>query len=343
MGMRIGLIGAGSMGGIHARLLTGAVHGADLVAVADADVARASALASSVAGAAVRVHGDPVGLVGDADVDAVLVASSDASHEAFVTACLEAGKPVLCEKPLAATAAAGLRLATAEAAGGRRLVQVGFMRRYDPGYLDLKAVLDGGLLGAPLVLHCVHRNPSVPPDYTGDMLVTNTAVHEFDAIRWLLGQEIVSVGARVGRAGGRRLPEPQLLLLETEDGVLIDVEVNVHAGYGYDVRCEVVGESATAALAPPRTVEIRRDGSEGARIHDGFESRFEEAYRRELQAWVAGLASGRTAGPSTWDGYVASAVAEACLESLAAGTPCDVRLAARPAFHEGAALTPTAI
>jgi myo-inositol 2-dehydrogenase/D-chiro-inositol 1-dehydrogenase len=188
----------------------------------------------------------------------------------------------------------------------------------------------------------------VPDHFTSESLVTSSAVHEFDAIRWLLGEEIGTVSVHTPRPTGRvaaGVRDPQLLLLQTEGGVLADVEVFGSAGYGYDIRCELVGEAGSAALAPPRAIELRRDGREGGAVPDGFVTRFAEAYRRELEAWVAGVAAGRTDGPSAWDGYAAGAVAEACLESLATGAPSDVRLVPRPAFYDGAggsALTGTA-
>jgi myo-inositol 2-dehydrogenase/D-chiro-inositol 1-dehydrogenase len=338
VGVRIGVVGAGVMGSTHARVLAGQVQGAELTAVADADHDRAAA-AAEAAGAGVRAVAEPADVVGDPEVDAVIVASSDDTHEAFVSACLEAGKPVLCEKPLAVTAAAALRLAEAEAAAGRRLIHVGFMRRYDPGFVDLKHAVDAGAVGAPLLVHCVHRNAAVPPQYTSDMLITSSAIHEIDVVRWLLGEEIATAtvhAPRSTRRAARRLRDPQFLVLETESGVVVDVEVFANAGYGYDIRCELVGEAGTAALAPPRTVELRRDGREGAAVPDGFATRFLDAYRRELQAWVDGVVTGASDGPTAWDGYAANAVAEACLEALASGSTRQVRLAPRPAFYDDA-------
>jgi myo-inositol 2-dehydrogenase/D-chiro-inositol 1-dehydrogenase len=338
VGVRIGVIGCGIMGATHVRLLATEVRGAEVAAVADADAVRAAAVAGGA-----RVHEDPLALVADADVDAVIVASSDATHEAFVLACLEAGKPVLCEKPLAATAEAALRVVEAEEALGRRLVQLGFMRRYDTGYTAMKAALAEGAVGAPLLLHCIHRNAQVPPDYTSDMLITSSAVHEIDAARWLLEDEIVSAvvhGPRAPRSPGG-LRDPQLVVMETAGGVLVDVEVFATARYGYDIRCELVGEAGTVTLAPPRTVEVRRDGQDAALVPESFGPRFADAYRRELQAWAGAAAEGGAAGPSAWDGYAANAVAEACLRSLAEGGGRQaVELPERPALYADAGLRP---
>ena len=318
MGARIGIIGLGVMGAGHLHTLAG-VPGAEVVAVSDVDVARAR----HVAGDGPEVLADPFELVRSGDVDAVLIASSDATHADFVLACLEAGKPALCEKPLAPTAAASLSVAHAEAAIGRRLVQVGFMRRFDPSYAEIKRGLDDGRIGTPLLVHCAHRNASVPPTYTSEMLITSSLTHEIDVVRWLMGDEIVSATVLSPRPTSRAvngIRDPQLVILETESGVLVDVEVFVNAGYGYDVRCELVGETGTLTLEPAVT--------------PGFLERFADAYQAELGEWVGAIANGGPTGPTAWDGYAASAVADACLESLASGGgPVDVELAERPALY----------
>ena len=108
-------------------------------------------------------------------------------------ACIAAGKPVFCEKPLATTQDACQRIVEAEVAAGRRLVQVGFNRRYDPAHRALKQAIDGGAIGAPLLAHCAHRNASVPEHYTRDMSIADTAIHEIDELRWLFGTEITAV------------------------------------------------------------------------------------------------------------------------------------------------------
>ena len=316
MSVGVGVIGAGMMGAAHVDTLTTAVPGAHVAAVADADPVRAAAAAR--AGGA-RALVDPLELIADPAVDAVVVASYDTTHEAFVLACIAAGKRVLCEKPLATTADACLRVIEAELATGRRLVSLGFMRRYDPGYESLKAQLDDGGVGDVLLVHCAHRNAVPPPVYTSEMLITSSAVHEIDITRWLLGEEIVGATVRAPRptslaADGLR--DPQLVLLETASGVLIDVEVFVNARYGYDIRCELVGETGTLRL--------------DEQVAPDFRARFATAYRRELDAWVQGLGD----GPSAWDGYAANAVADACLDSLASGGRAGVRQIARPPLYD---------
>ena len=318
MALRVGVVGLGVMGAGHLRTLVADVPLAQVAAVCDVDVDRARL----VAGEGVRVLVDPIALIRSEEVDAVLIASSDATHADLVLACIDAGKPVLCEKPLATTAAASLAVTEAEAVLGRRLVQVGFMRRFDPRYAAVKRELDDGVVGRPLLVHCAHRNAAVPPTYTSDMLITSSGTHEFDVVRWLTGEEIVTATVLTPRATSRAvngMRDPQLLILRTEGGVVADVEVFVNAAYGYDIRCELVGETGTLTLEPA--------------VAPGFLERFADAYRHELIDWVDAVADGGPRGPTAWDGYAASAVADACLESLASGQPVDVRLAERPALY----------
>jgi myo-inositol 2-dehydrogenase/D-chiro-inositol 1-dehydrogenase len=294
----VGIIGAGLMGSTHARLLASA--GGELVAIADPDPVAAERLDAP--------RMEPEELI--AAVDAVIVASPVVTHEPYVLACLAAGKRVLCEKPLAGSAEAALRIVEADTDD---LVTVGFMRRYDPGYTALKAELDAGAIGAPLLVHCAHRNPAVHDFFDSAMIITDTAVHEVDIARWLLGEEIARVSVHTPRPSGHAragLRDPQLLVLETETGRLVDVEAFVSAGYGYDIRCEVVGETGTLEL--PREVST------------GYRERFASAYQLELRAWLAG-----EPGPNAWDGYAAAAVCGAGVRALEIGEAVEVLMSPR--------------
>lgn len=334
MTVHIGVIGCGAMGSDHVRTLITAVGGAEVTAVCDTDPGRAAEAARIAAGA--RVHADPLDVIGDPGVQAVLIASGDDSHEELVLACLAAGKPVLCEKPLATTPEACLRVVRAEVAGGRRLVQVGFMRRFDPSYREMRRVLAAGRIGAALMLHSVHRNAGYPPGYPPDALITGTAVHDIDIARWLLDAEIGSATVHTPRASSRAgagFQDPRFLVLSTRDGVLVTVEVFVHAGYGYDVRGELVGESGTVTLQAPAAVLTRHDGFEGRAVPADFRPRFAEAYREELRAFTGAAATGAVCGATAWDGYAAAAVAAACLRSAGTGRTVAVELADPPALY----------
>jgi myo-inositol 2-dehydrogenase/D-chiro-inositol 1-dehydrogenase len=334
MTIRVGIIGVGMIGQDHIRRLTKVLSGSDVVAVTDVDLGRAREVADGLAGA--RVHDTGQDVIRDDEVDAVLVTSWGPTHEEFVLASIEAGKPVFCEKPLATTQEACLRIIDAEVAGGRRLVQVGYMRRYDSAYRALKEVVSSGAIGAPLLVHSRHRNPSVPEHYTMEMAITDTAVHDFDVVRWLLDEEIVATTVLVPRRNrhGGDLQDPLLMLLETESGVLADVETSVNIRYGYDIRGEVVGEDGTAALGDTSPVVVRREGTFAGRVPADWRERFIRAYDIEFQEWVDTLASGGDpTGPSSWDGYAAAVVSDAAVEALRTGARTVVQLRDKPDLY----------
>jgi myo-inositol 2-dehydrogenase/D-chiro-inositol 1-dehydrogenase len=340
--VRIGVVGTGMIGRDHVRRLSRVVAGARVVAVTDVAAEAAASVAAAFGGsgegtgAGIRVHASGQDVVVDPEVDAVLVASWGPTHEEYVLASIAAGKPVFCEKPLATTQEACLRILDAEVVAGRRLVQVGYMRRYDAAYRALKEVVDSGSIGAPLVVHCAHRNPSVPDWYTRENAINDTAVHEIDVVRWLLGEEIVAttvLAPRRNRHGGQ-LQDPLIVLFETESGVVVDVEVSVNIRYGYDIRAEVVAEDGTVALGDGSPVVLRRAGGYTGNVPAGWRERFLRAYDVELQEWVDTVAAGaEPAGPSSWDGYAAAVVSDAALEAMRTGVRTTVKLADRPPLY----------
>jgi len=123
------------------------------------------------------------------------------------------------------------------------------------------------------------------------------------------------------------------VLLEMASGTLTDVEVSVSIDYGYDIRCEVVGETGTVALGDPSDVIVRRAGQRSGRVPRDWRERFARAYDVELQEWVDAVAAGTATGPTAWDGYAATVVADTCLEALATGQRTQVRLTERPDFY----------
>jgi myo-inositol 2-dehydrogenase / D-chiro-inositol 1-dehydrogenase len=333
MSLRIGVVGTGMMGRFHVERLATSVPDAQVVAVSDVNLEGAGQVAEQVGA---RAYADGHELIGDDQVQAVLIASPGFTHEELTLACLAADKPVLCEKPLAPTIDACQRVLEAEAAKPRRLVQVGFMRRYDDDFRALKATVDSGRVGRPLLLHCRHRNATVPPGFTTDLMITDSVVHDIDVTRWLFGQEIVAATVLKGRPSSlapEGLQDPQMVLLETAEGVLVDVESFVTCQYGYDIRYELVGESGTVALGEQAGVQVRAEAGYHGPIPADYRERFAAAYQGELQEWVQGVRNGQVAGPSAWDGYATQAVAEAGVESQTKGGRVPVELVERPALY----------
>ncbi len=296
--LRVGVVGLGAMGRAHLRVLR-SLAGVEVVAVADV------APGALVGVGPATTYDDPLALVGSADVDAVLVASSDATHAELVLACIERGLPVLCEKPLTTSVEDTLAILAAESAVGRRLVQVGFMRRFDPAFAAVHDAVRAGAVGAPAVIHTVHRNPVSSYPFRPSVLVTSSASHDVDLVRWITGEEIVLVSATPAPTPDERFASV-LLRLTTTGGLLSSTELTYGPGCAYDVRCEVVGRTGSVATPPD-------DGGDGAWVH-----RFDEAYRRQDAGWVASV-RGEPVGAGTWDGLANAVVLAGAERSLATG------------------------
>jgi myo-inositol 2-dehydrogenase / D-chiro-inositol 1-dehydrogenase len=330
--LRIAVLGVGMMGADHVARITSRISGAQVTVVNDYLPEKAAEVASAVPGA--RAANDPFDAIAADDVDAVLLATPGPTHEKQLLACLEQGKPVLCEKPLTTDSTSSLEVVRREAELGTPLIQVGFMRRFDPEYQQLKALIDGGELGQPLVMHCAHRNPTVPPNFDSAMIVKDSLVHEVDVTRYLLGEEIASVQIikpMANRVAPRGLQDPQIAIFQTVSGRHVDVEVFVTTGVAYEVRTEVVGELGSATIGlDVGLVRKSAPGIWGGRITPDFRDRFGAAYDIEIQRWVDAVKSGvNIDGPTAWDGYAAAAVCEAGVRSLESGERVDVELAER--------------
>ena len=199
---------------------------------------------------------------------------------------LKAGLPILCEKPLTPDAQSSLNIVKAEIAGNKKLIQLGFMRRFDNGYQELRELIVNKKQGELLGLHCAHRNPSVPDTYYNDMLIFDSVVHEIDVVRFLTDSPIHSVQVRQMKRNSlspEKLNEPILALLQTESGVLATVEMNVSVQFGYQVKTEAVFEKGVAEIG--RTSGMTRffDSSISTPEHTSFKTRFAQAFESEIQ------------------------------------------------------------
>ncbi|MCB2126053.1 MAG: Gfo/Idh/MocA family oxidoreductase [Rhodobacteraceae bacterium] len=335
MTLRIGVIGTGAIGRDHARRIQQVLSGGEIVALSDVNRASAEAVRADIApNAEVFATGEE--LVDSPKVDAVLVTSWGTTHEQYVLAAIAAGKPCFCEKPLATTAEGARRIVDAEVARGKRLVQVGFMRRYDAGYVALKDAVRTHT-GAPIMVHAAHRNPAVPEQYITPMAIHDTLIHEIDVFRWLLDDDYVSARVIFPRKAARshgKLRDPQIVVLETARGVVIDVEIFVNCHYGYDIQCEVVGEDGIARLPEPMAIQMRLDAKLQNAILTDWKDRFVASYDVELQDFLKAAKLGTASGPTSWDGYMAAVTSDACVQAQERdGEAVAIRTPARPALY----------
>lgn len=334
--LRVGVIGTGNIGTAHALTLAREVSGTTVNVVFDADASRASSVAGQVDA---RVAESVPALIEADDVDAVLVASPDDLHAEQALACLAAGKPTLLEKPLAPLLADAHAVLDAEVAGGRRLITLGFMRRFDPAYQQVKAQLDAGAVGEALIVRNLHRNTAAPYGLRSVGTLTNSAIHEMDINRWLLDQDYVSVQVITPKPGPQT-PEgefdPLLVFFRTTSGAIVEIEAFANAWFGYEVACQVVGSRGQLDLGDGSLVVRTDERRRGVDIPELWLGRFGDAYRRELQAWadqVRGIGDG--AGAATvWDGLAATIAAQAAARALVEGREEVIQMPKRPALYE---------
>lgn len=334
MTINIGIIGTGGMGTRHAMNLHTKIVDAKVVALSDIDATRAKDLAQVCAMA--TFFSDPIKLIQDERVEAVLIASPDFTHTELTLACLKAGKPVLCEKPLASSAADAKSIVDAEVALGKKLTSVGFMRRFDPEHQGVQEAIATGILGRPLLFKGAHRNAQVSNEYRSEMGVTGSAVHDFDSARWLLGQEVETVYATGVRTDSRLQEKAYDLLtfhLGLTNNTLASIEVYVNAAYGYEVLAEIVGEQGTAITAQPARAITRVKNKAAVPIAADWLVRFQDAYITELENWLASLQGEAFRGASAWDGYMSLLVVDAAIKSLMAGTVEAVPRPHKPALY----------
>jgi myo-inositol 2-dehydrogenase/D-chiro-inositol 1-dehydrogenase len=332
MTTRIAVIGAGLMGADHAKIVAEDMPGARLQVVCDMDAARAATVAGTYGAESAS---DPEAAIARADVDAVIIASPDFTHAPLSLACIRARKRVLCEKPLSQSSTECLTVMQAEQAAGSRFVQLGFMRRYDQAYLQMKAALDQGRLGRALMMHNFHRNVATPnADFTGAMAITNSAPHEFDVVRHVLQTEYTAISATQPRRSDK-LVAPVCMTLETTDGQIVTIEINNNAAYGYDVRAELVGEAASIAINPVAYTRLDAALTTGTAYDADWRSRYREAYVRQNRAFLRFVLTGEfpAIASSAWDGYASSIAAEAGVRALAAGAKTPITMIARPELY----------
>ncbi|WP_448624490.1 Gfo/Idh/MocA family protein [Geodermatophilus sp. URMC 64] len=339
---RIGIVGCGTMGKAHAQTLHHAVRGAEVVAVCDVSDESANEVSDLVGGA--RRYTDAHELITSDEVDAIVVTVPAALHTDIVLAAVKAGKPVFSEKPLADTAAECKQIVDAEVAGGKRLVQVGFMKRYDRSLTQIKELLESGEFGDPLIVRATQRSENISelyPYYTNDMQITDAMIHEIDYLPWLIGgddewEEVQSLTSKASRHVKGGLQDPMVCVMKTKKGVLCMVEQFVNTKFlGYESTAEVVCEDGIVSLPGPSSPVTLRNSQISVAIEKDWLVRFNESYHLQLQDWVDKALQGTASGSSAWDGYTAALTADALLASMRSGRPEKVTTGGKPDLYVG--------
>lgn len=293
----IGIIGVGIMGRGHALYLSDYVKGGKVVAIYDANLVTAQKVAKEVfkkTKVLPKVYKELSMILDDQQVKAVIIASPDHLHANHLEQAILAGKDVLCEKPLASKEKDARKVAKL-VRNSKSIVGIGFMRRFDGPYQDLKKEIESGKYGKVLQIRCTSRNVSSPTATTA-MLLTNVAVHEIDIIRWLLGEEIVSVGVNFAKTTSKansNLSDPISVNCHTESGVLVTIDICANSTYGYEVGMEVITENGSLVIENLGQLNIaynfKLPTRKGGTLHKDWMGRFKPAYIAELTAFVNSL------------------------------------------------------
>lgn len=327
----VAVIGVGSMGRRHAENVS-IFPELRLVAIADSRTAVAEAVAGEL-DCPVWTD-DPEEAISHPECQAVVIATRADTHADLVALAARHGRDVLCEKPIALTVADGERAVRAAEAAGVRL-QVGFMRRYDPGYARAMELIAAGAIGTPHIFRSISRDREPGPLETllspgNGGIFLDSAVHDFDLARWLMGDEVSRVSTLAATfAEGEEAkagPDTGLVHLCFQRGAIGAVEIYSHAGYGYDIRTEVTGSKGTIRIGRDQDRPLVLLNPEGA--HGDFVGhyldRFATAYERELRDWARRMLGHLPAAVSGRDGVRALQIAVAARQSAAARLPVDV-------------------
>jgi scyllo-inositol 2-dehydrogenase (NAD+) len=329
--LRVGLVGAGRAGAVHAGNLAEYGPRAEVAAVVDERPDAAEALAGRFGAAA---HANLEKAL-DA-VDAVVISAPTFAHRDLAVRAAGAGKHVFCEKPMALTVAeCDEMIAAAEATGV--VLQIGFMRRFQPEFMEARRRIEAGEIGEPMVIKSLTRGPGLPPPWAWDIERSNGMLaevnsHDFDCVRWLAGAEIERVYAEVTHLKGRErgvaaehFYDSAVVSLRLESGAIGTIDGTCPADYGYDARVEVVcseGLLVIGALGGTAIVEVRdRDVGTVTPVHRTWPERFGHAYRAEMRAFVESALEGRPPAVTGADGRAAVAAVRAANRSWREGRP----------------------
>jgi predicted dehydrogenase len=333
MKLGVGVLGVGDMGRRHAENIRRLVPEARLLAVADPATARAREVAAELE--IEHAFSSLEDMLALKEIDCVVIAAPDKFHGQAIRTAAAAGKDILSEKPIALKLADALAALEAVAAAGVRL-QIGFMRRYDPGYATAMKRIEAGEIGEPVIFKSVGRDRDAPPIAAyqaklNGMLLYNNTIHDFDLARWLMRDEVVEVHAyttvairpEVGQYGD---VVASVVNLKYRHGAIGNVESFVQAVYGYDIRTEVVGSKGSilvGSLQQTPVTFLARDGGRQV-LADHFLTRFEAAYVAEVRDFVHNILHDKPLRVSGEDGLRALEIAVAAESSHLQSKPCSV-------------------
>lgn len=320
--VRFAVVGVGAMGRLHAEYLAKRVPNAQLVAVADIDIA----VGQTVAGwlGLEHVYATMTELLASVPVDAIVIASPRRTHAGTIIEAAAAGKHVFSEKPLADTLEE-IDTATAMVEKTGVALQVGFHRRFDASFRHIRDAIVRGEIGEPRIVHSISRDPVWgASSRSPEDLLLETTIHDFDMVRYMSSGDIAEVHAVDLPGEGASLLEGVIISLRLKNGAVATIDNHIASPYGYDQRLEVFGTQAVASVANVPSHHASVTGAEGA-LHAPplhfFAERYEAAYIAELTAFTKCVIDGSMPAVGASEARAAQAAAFAAMESLRTGAP----------------------
>jgi myo-inositol 2-dehydrogenase/D-chiro-inositol 1-dehydrogenase len=327
--IRIGLLGAGRIGAVHAQTIAQRVPSARLVAIADVNAAAAQSLGARFG--VERTGGDPAAVIDDPSIDAVLICTSTDTHASLIESAARAGKHIFCEKPISMSLAETDRALAAAGAAGVKL-QIGFNRRFDANYARVRQAITSGEIGDLHLLHVISRDPAPPPiayvKVSGG-LFADMMIHDFDMVRFLTGSEpteiytqaAVRVDPAIGEAGD---VDTAVVMMRFANQAIVTIECSRRATYGYDQRVEAFGSGGAIQTGNVHANTAIVSTGESVRRDlplNFFMQRYLDAYAAEIESFVDAVAADKPVAVSGHDGRAAFAMAMAAKRSLQEGRP----------------------
>lgn len=348
--LKIGIIGVGDMGSKHVRILTDYVPLAKVVAIMDKNKDRLAKISKSLDNPKIFYNGFK--LIDDDTVDAILIASPDQTHASFAQYCISKGKFLLLEKPLGVDLKDAEKVLKAESKHGKRIVQVGLMREFDPQHMEIKKSIENNIIGKPLLFRGIHKH-LIQPGRSASNVITNSAVHDIHSARWLMQDDITSIIANQipfsnfnkkskiksqkiswGTKSTKEYATRMVLMhFKFKNGALGTIEVDIDDNYGYEVIVEVSGEKGTLRTPSLASTIIRKGNSSSQYVEKDWLLRFDEAYKKELYSWVNATIKKKVIGASVWDAYMAMKVANTAIKSLSTSKVEKVILTNKPKIY----------
>lgn len=341
--VRVCVIGVGRAGMVHARNFRWHVPYAELVALVDIDEERARAVARDL-DLGKHFYTDLEQALRAVSFDAVVITTPTFTHARLALLAAEAGKHIFCEKPMALTLEECDQMIEAAHRAGV-VLQIGFMRRFDPPFVEAKRQIDEGAIGRPLIVRTLTRGPGLPPEWAHDIRFSNGMLaevnsHDFDTVRWLGGGEFINIFAR---AGAFKVPEIRqrypdfydtaTVSIALDNGTMGMIDGICPADYGYDARAEVVGTEGVLVIGTLQAQPVSRVTKSGNVVAPRIPSwpvRFAQAYLAEATHFVECIREGKQPLVGGRDGRCALEGVLAANRSIQTGVPVSLPLSSEP-------------